>query len=238
MRRVLPAAGSDGYIQAVDGQWKLTDVPTATIPDPLQIADLTVTSAATIVDLLVSGSFCFPSVALGTIATVVGLDSNGCLVKQSGTGSILNLGLAMYYENPDETSTAVPNNTIANSGYAVIGNELFDNNSIAQVVDTQTVRVNQAGKYLVLWSWSWGIPPTNRTVNLSLEINGAGTPIPGTGPTRIKSGGGTDNQFQGQSGMTIRQFAANDVLKLKCVSDVATNNPLQKVKLIIVNFAS
>lgn len=234
---LVPTAGSTGYLQAIGGEWKLTAVPTATIPSNLPVTNLTVTDTATIVNLLVTGSFCFPAVGVGTIATVVGLNAAGCLVKQTGTGSILNLSFALYYENPTETSVATPNNAIANAGYAIIGNEIFDNNSIAQVQSTQSVEILVAGKYMIFWSGFYGDPPTVRDAGLNLEING-GTPIPGFGPGRIRSLASGERVTFTAFGFTIRQLAVNDVLKLQCQSSVATSNPLRQVKLMLLNFAS
>lgn len=234
--RLVPAGSADGYLKASSGQWVIQDVPTANIPDPLNVANLSVTTLATIAALNVTGTLCAPGTASGTIVSVLGLDTNGCIVKSSGGSTSVGVSLAMYYENTEETAAATPNSTIGNGAYAQIGNEIFDSDSIAAVQSVDTIKIVMAGKYFVLWGAYYDTPSSPRDVNLNLEINGATPSIPGFGPGRL-----TDSSPQVRypvNGFTIRTLAANDTLKLKCESSVATNNPLKKVKMLLVRFSS
>lgn len=240
-RRIVPAAGADGFLGANNGEWVIKDIPEASIPDPLEVSTLTVTTLATVVSLVLTSSLCFPAAPTGTIASVIGLDADGCLVKQASSGggggstpSILALSTAVYYENPTESSTATPNNSIANGAYATIGNEIYNNNAISQISGADTIKINVAGEYFVYWQGSFAEPPStsNGIKQLDLEINGA-TTILGS-----RSQFSATNPIRSASvqGVTAKSFAANDVLRLK-VSGSATNNRLQGAKLILVKFA-
>lgn len=242
---MTPDMAADGFLRAIGGQWVLSELPAPEIPDPLTVQNLFVNVLATVTDLTVTSDLCAPNLSAGTIVTVVGLDSNGCFVKQNaGTPTPLGVSMAMYYENVDDTSSSVakPNSTIGNGAYAIIGNELYDADGIAFVLNTQTIEISVAGRYKIEWicffsnvfDGAYGTAPVAR--NLNLEING-GTVIPGTGPGSTGSGGVNGDLNYCVTGMTIQNFVASDRLRLKCQGS-NTDNRLFKVKMILTRFGS
>lgn len=239
-RSLTPDANATGWLRAFNGEFILAELPTSNIPDPLQVEDLTVTDDATIKDLTIAtgGSFCFPSVAEGTITTPIGLNASGCMVKQtSGSGSNpLGISIAEFYENPTETSTATPNTTVSNGQSAQIGNEIYDPDNIAQVNSTTSVKVLSAGRYSVRWFGLFAEGVSSRLVNLDLFVNGSRVAF-GTGSGRIANSA-VANRSASVSGEYVQALAANDILTLVVSSDGSGDNNLQKAKLVLTRWGA
>lgn len=242
--RIIPHADADGYLQAVDGEWVIADLPAGNVPDPLTLQNLFVNVLATINDVTVTGQICAPNTPNGSIVVPLGLDVDGCIVQQAaGSGtSPLSTSKALYYENSSEISVATPNSGITNNGYAQIGNLIYTSDLITEIVNSTTIKITSAGKYQIDWSgvFTGGVGNAYTSAaarNLNLEING-GTAIPGNGPGATSPGATTNGDVNFPvTGMTLRTFAANDTIKLKCEGS-ATNNLLYKAKLLLTRYGS
>lgn len=236
-KRITPDDDAEGFLKASNGQFFITELPDTNVPDPLTLQNLFVTTLGTFKDISITGGLCFTNAATGTIVTAVGLDADGCLVSQtSGTVTPTGVSMALFYENAIENASATPNYGIANGGYAIIGNQISNADSIAAITDQFTIRVATAGRYFLLWAASMnrtGGAIVAKEVNLSLEING-GTEIPGEGFQTVNA-----TQSATLLGFTLRTFAANDTVKIKYSTQLVTTlNNLEKVKLLLVRYGS
>lgn len=239
-RRLNPDINAVGWLRAFNGEWILSDLPTSNIPDPLEVEDLTVTDTATIKNVSIpnGGSFCFPSVATGTITTPIGLNADGCLVKQtSGSGTNpLGISMAEFYENSSETAVTTPNSGITNGQSAQIGNELYDPDGIAQVNNTTSVKVLSAGRYSVRWFGNFGEDSSTRLVNLDLFVNGTRVAY-GAGNNRIANAA-VANRTATVTGEYLQELAVDDLLSLVVSSTGSGANSLQKVKLVLTRWGA
>lgn len=147
-RRILPATGATGLLAANgNGAWTLEPLGTQPIPDPLTVGTInvsTLNAGATNISDVVT----FSVIGTDTITQQIGLNASNELV----IGSVPTVSVASFFENQNLTDAGTPNWYPASaSDYCVIGNELSDPDGIASVVDSRTIRVDQAGDYLIRW---------------------------------------------------------------------------------------
>ena len=164
MNRLVPTADGVLFGNAADGTWYLGNIPTAQVPDPLTVGTIHATDIGT-VTLEVSGTPTFTGLAGGTIVTNIGLDASNHLI----TGPAAHSSPAMYFENPSKTSGTSPNGSPTNGSPLVIGNELFDPDSIAHVQDSQTIVIDTTGTYRIDWGGYWAQGALLQTWRLRLR---------------------------------------------------------------------
>jgi hypothetical protein len=177
-RRVVPAAGVDGFLKA-DGAGRLTfeDPSSSTIPDPLTLDTLNVTTL-NVTDINSSGTPTFNALQTDTIVSVIGLNGSSQLVK----GTQQTISVASFYEINDLTGAGTPNYTYpaGASSYVTIGNEITDADAIASVQDSETIRIDKAGDFTIEWrgQYTGGNPNGGNSAGTSylpglwLTING------------------------------------------------------------------
>lgn len=166
LRRVVPAAGANGVITALNGQFVITDPAEATIPDPLTVTEINATTI-NVNDMNVAGTSTFSGLATDTITQVIGLNASNELVA----GTTQTISVASFYEINDLAGSGTPNWTYPGgaSSNVQIGNEISDADSIAHVVGTDTVEIDVAGSYTIEWRGTYsGYNPNSG--------NSAGTP--------------------------------------------------------------
>jgi hypothetical protein len=148
-RRIVPAAGADGVLKADgNGHWTFADISSQfVIPDPLTVGTINVSNLnAGVTDF--SDVVTFSVIGTDTITQQIGLNSSNELV----IGTIPTISVASFFENQNLTDSGTPNwHPASASDYCTIGNELADPDGIASVVDSKTIRVDQAGDYLIRW---------------------------------------------------------------------------------------
>lgn len=211
------------------GQIVASALPAATIPDPLTVTTLNATTA-NLGTLNLSGTASMAGLASGTIAQAVGLDGSGNLVKGGSSSGVQS---AMFFESASGNSTATPNSGVVAGGYLTIGNLLFDSGgSIAQVQDSQTVKILAAGNYLVDWGGQIDTLNTDRTgMTIQLVVNGIVVnngncyPLP---PVLSSSAG---NRTMPVSGFDLRGLALNDTIKLQLSSASGATLTTYQVRL-------
>lgn len=223
MRRLVPTADGVLFGRASDGSWHLGAIPIATVPDPLTVNLLGATTAD-ITTLNVTGLSTFSGLAAGTITQTIGLDASNHLI----TGALGHPSLAMYYESTSRTSVATPNSALTQGQAVVIGNELFDPDSISHVQDSTTIVIDTAGTYRI--EWTGYITPTAgygaggaKLPRLSLAKNSIGTIIAFGNRGVVPSG--TAGLGQGDlGGVYFDTLSVND--KLYVIADGTwQNNP-------------
>lgn len=177
-RRVVPAAGVDGFLKA-DGAGRLTfeDPSSSTIPDPLTLDTINVTTF-NVTDTNSTGTPTFDNLQTDTIVANIGLNGSNQLVK----GTQQTISVASYFEINDLTGAGTPNFTYpaTASSYVMIGNEITDPDAIAHVQDSETIAIDKVGDYTIEWrgQFTGGAPDGGNSAGTSylpglwLTING------------------------------------------------------------------
>lgn len=232
-RRIKPTFA--GYVQTdATGNFFLGGAPEATVPDPLTVTTLNA-GTANIGAANISGITTLTGLNSDTITQTIGLNGSNQLVK----GSSLTAQTAMFYENPTMLSAATPNSSISPGGLLTIGNEIFDSDAIASVVNSQNIRVDKAGLYQIRWmGTARGFNPTaESTVNnfypdLQLAI-GASNAVVNRGQQAWNSprAGGV------MYGEHIAQLAANTGIWLRLGDEARTPSTLQRVQIILTKLS-
>lgn len=205
--------------------------PAATVPDPLVVNELTVTTTATMDDVTTNGIVTLNNVNNGTVVNLLGLDASNVLVTQALTAGI---AACMFFESATSPSATAPNKAKTNGQYLVIGNRLFDSGAnLISVTTSESVTVNVAGKYVLLWQSEIRLG-ANGKAGTWLEINGVIVNY-GTGRTdaEISNAGATNTA--GFTGMEVRSLAAGDVLKLQLSATAAVAT--FEARLVAIKFA-
>lgn len=205
--------------------------PTATVPDPLAINDLSVAAAATINDLTTNGTVTLNNIASGTVVNLLGLDVSNEVVLQAITAGIAG---TMFYEAATSPSASDPNSAKANGSNLIIGNRLFDSGAnLISVTTSEAITVNVTGKYAVMWNGvcQMGL---NSKAAISLMVNNV----------MVNNAGRTDAEIGTSSaaraiapftGLEVRTLTAGDVLNLQLNSSGTVNT--FNVRLIAIKFA-
>lgn len=213
------------------GQVYFGTLPATTVPDPLNITDLSVSNEATINTLTLNGQMTAPNITAGTIEDYLGLDSTNNVVQQPIAD--IQSQVQVFFESPTATSTLRPNDNQNANAYLTIGNTLFtSNSSLFTVVDSQTIKCLVAGTYVITWSalvkytaggaWNAGAFLTVNGINVS---NGGFDPNSDIGLNQ--------NSIQIAFQYAYR-FAVNDVVKLQVPSTVAANTDYRQVGITFV----
>jgi hypothetical protein len=231
LRRLLPDPEADGWLRAIGGTWVLSALPSESFPEPFEVENLIVNDTATIENLVVGASMCFDALPAGTIATFVGLNAENCLV----TGAISQIEASLYYESATLTSALEPNNPTARNTNVIIGNEIFDPQSISSVVSPSRVKIDKAGSYFIFWSAFFdhgdgeganGRPSLDLVINGSIVALGCGRRGHVNNPSTVPV-----------EGFHLATLAINDTIDLKTNNTAnVTNNILMDVKLMLVKY--
>lgn len=215
------------------GQFIPQALPTAVVPDPLNLTTITVTNL-TVANFTLTGTMAATGLPNGTIATTIGLDGSGNVVKGSGAGGVQT---AMFFESPSGSSLAVPNEAVIPGGFLIIGNLLYDSGgSIASVQDSQTVKCDAAGKYQIQWFGQIDTLKASRTgMTIQLVINGILVnnancyPLSPTIPSAADGA-----RTMPISGMECRTLALNDTIKLQLSSSSGSSDvTTYQVRLVL-----
>lgn len=205
--------------------------PEATVPDPLVVNELTVTTTATMDDVTTNGTLTLNNIAAGTVVNLLGLDASNEVVKQALTAGI---AACMFYESATSPGAGAPNKSKTNGQYLVIGNRLFDSGAnLISVTTSESVTVNVAGKYVLLWQSEIRMT-ANGKAGTWLEINGV-IVNQGTGRTDAEVSNATAANTAGFTGMEVRSLAINDVIKLQLSATAAVTT--FEARLIAIKFA-
>lgn len=235
--RYLQGPSSLGlYLQTdANGMLFFGDPPTATVPDPLAINDLSVANEATINDLTTNGTVTLNNIAAGTVVNLLGLDVSNEVVLQSLAAGIAG---CMFYESNTSPGVGTPNAAKTNGQYLVIGNRLFDSGAnLISVTTSESITVNVAGKYAIFWQTQ--VRTGGAAAALAgawLEVNGV-VVNPGNGRTSGLSGTAASTALMWQlTGMEMRSLSVNDVLRLQ-LSETASVVAAYEARLIAIKFA-
>jgi hypothetical protein len=222
------------------GQITFETLPTATVPDPLVVNNLTVVTEANIADLNITGTVVATGLATGTLTNVVGLNSSNELIK--GTIAVTGSQCAMFFESPTSPAASSPNAnpSTPDGNNLIIGNLLFDSawpngvpgpGVLLTATNTQTITVLTAGVYVIDFGalvvrGAQNEPSVVGRGTVQLTINGA----------IVNNGNGSDIESSSNGhniwGQEMRRLAANDVVRLT----LATNYPAARVFNARVNF--
>lgn len=232
MRRLKPGDEVDGWLRAIGGVWQISALPSENLPDPFERENIIVTDTLTAENVVIGNSLCFDALAAGTITDNVGLNGSGCLVK----GNISQIEAALYYESATLTSVATPNSPTARNTNAIIGNEIFDPQSIASIVSTTRIKIDKVGTYFIFWSGFFDRDPNNDSANgepgLDLTINSSIVALSCGRAVRVNPPASAVIH-----GMHLAALAVNDTIDLKVNATAnVTNNLLRDVKLILVRY--
>lgn len=232
MRRLVPGDSTDGWLRAINGKWVVSALPSENLPDPFETENLIVSDTATIENLVVGATACFDALPAGTIETFIGLNAGNCLV----TGTLSQIEAALFYESATLTTSSTPNTPIARNTSAIIGNQIYDPQGVASVVNTTRIKVDKTGSYLILWTgWfdkdgetdgSNGFMTLNLLINASITAIGSGRLVRVNPPATAVI-----------YGMHLADLTADDTIDIQTGPQChVNNNRLMDVKVILVKF--
>lgn len=217
------------------GQAVWIPIPAATVPDPLTVADLTVTNLATLNNVTVAGGVSFTGLGTAALISVLGLDAGGNLVK--GTPATTGTQVASFFESPTSPAPVPGPNDGATAGNPLtIGNLLFDSvgtpgGSLFTATNSQTLTCLTAGVYIVDFggeiyytSGSSGQPGINLLVN-GVSVN--------AGNGRSDAAITTTLRVANVWGQNMRRFAVGDTVQLQLGASSGSNTHVQEAR---VNF--
>lgn len=210
-------------------------LPAATVPDPLTVANLTVTTLAGFANVTISGTLAASGLSAGTPVSFLGLDGSNNVVTQSVTAA--NVQVAMFFESPTSPGATYPNESAAAGSNLVIGNMLYDSGgTIINVTTSQTLTVAVAGKYKLEWNgmvaWSGG---NDGKPQLLLLINGV---IVNNGNSSGSYGQNTSQRTAFLSGMEARTLAVGATIQVQLSSTSGANTHVYEVRLIATKLSA
>lgn len=235
MRQLEAPATPSLFLQTnASGDVVFGAAPTATVPDPLNVNDLTVANLATFEDVEINDDIEINNLASGTAVNLLALDSNNKVITQT---LAQGLSISMFFESPTSPNSDDPNVAKVSGEYLVIGNRLFDSGSDNIAVTTSvSLTVQDAGFYKIEWSGQIRLGGNNGKCGIWLEVNGTVVNL-GNGRTdsQVSNVTVTNGTMNYLTGMDVREYAANDVIKL-LLNETATNCETFEVRLVATRF--
>lgn len=214
-----PAVANQILMTNAAGQLSFVPIPAATVPDPLTIGTLNVTTAATIVALTITGAVVASGIASGTPTELLGLSGNN-VVKR--TIAQLSAAAAYFFESPTSPGAGYPNSGVTAGNLLTIGNLLYDSgNSIVSVTTSQTLTVAVAGFYTISWGGQMAhtVSSAWRT-GIQLLINGIVVSNGGVNPNEALSSQQVNCTI---SAVFSRSLVAGDTIQLRINPAAGTN---------------
>lgn len=215
------------------GQLALGPLPTFSVPDPLTVTTINVTSLVA-TNATISGSLILSGIGTGAIAYTLGVDAGGNVIK--GSPSTTGIAAAMFFESPTSPSAATPNGNAVAGSILVIGNQLYDSGgSIITVTNSQTLTVAVAGKYRLDFegqiTWSGG---ASGAPAINLLINGV---LVNTGNARPSGAITSTLRNANLSGFEFRELKAGDTIQLQLAASSGVSTHVYEVRLGAQKFA-
>lgn len=231
-RALNPPASAGLFMQSdASGNIIFGDPPAATVPDPLVVNELTVTTTATVDDLTTNGTVTLNNIGSGTVVNLLGLDASNEVVLQSLASGIAG---CMFYENSTSPGVSAPNKSKVGGQFLVIGNRLYDSGAnLISVTTSESATVNVAGKYLLAWVGLVRFT-ANGKASISLVINGV-LVNSANGRTDSEVLNSLAQTYANLTGLEIRPLAAGDVLQLQLGATAGVTT--YEVRLIAIKFA-
>lgn len=216
LRELLgPAAANLILLTNAAGQLIFAPIPTATVPDPLTVNDLTVNNVATLNDVTVGGGVVFSGLGTGTLSFFLGVDAGGNLIQ--GTPATTGVQTCMFYETPQSPGATSPNESVAPNGLLTIGNLINDSvlpvvpgGALITAINSQTLSVLTAGWYNI--DFCAQINGTNSIAYLQLEVNGVNV---NTGNASNIAAQATTQRIQNLAGFASGRFPVGTTLQLR-----------------------
>ena len=203
------------------GQITFETLPTATVPDPLVVNNLTVVTNAKVADLQITGTATATGLATGTLTNIVGLNSSNELIK--GTIAVTGSQCAMFFENPTSPGIATPNLNITAGQPCTIGNLLFDSawpngvvgaGVLITATNIQTLTVLTAGTYVIDFG-ALTIRNGQTTANFGVQLSINGIVVNnGNNSTVATNLQNVTHNFNPQWGQEMRRLVAGDVIQI------------------------
>lgn len=216
------------------GQALWIPIPAATVPDPLTVADLTVTNLATLNNVTVTGTPVMSGLGSGALVSFLGLDASNNVIK--GTPATTGTQVASFFEAPTSPSAATPNSAATAGSMLTIGNLIFDSvgtpgGALFTATNSQTLTCLVAGVYTVDFGGevtytggSSGQPAILLLVNGIVVNNGNG---------RSDAALTSTLRVANLWGQNMRRFSAGDTVQLQLGASSGTNTHVYEAR---VNF--
>lgn len=217
------------------GQAMWIPIPAATVPDPLTVADLTVTNLATFNNVTITGTPVLSGLGAGALVSFLGLDAANNVIK--GTPATTGTQVAAFFESPTSPAAVPgPNDGATAGNLLTIGNLLFDSvgtpgGALFTATNSQTLTCLTAGVYVVDFGGevyytggSSGQPAINLLVN-GVVVN--------TGNGRSDASITTTLRAANLWGQNMRRFVVGDTVQLQLGASSGGNTHVQEAR---VNF--
>ena len=237
---VPPSALGLYLVTAGAGNLKFAALPAGSVPDPLSIGTLNLTTALNLTGTAAAafaGAISMTGLPAGTITNPVGLNVTNQLVK----GSLSTISKGWYFEAATRTGTTYPNTALQTGGSCTIGNRLYDADGLASITNSTTLTLTVNGTYQIDWSGAFGTSAGGpNDPGISLVINGS---IVNPGMRGLETTGAANYNTTPVVGRHIYAGNANDTISLQvvCPSLVGSDNSstalnLRDVELVITKF--
>ncbi len=217
------------------GQAMWIPIPAATVPDPLTVADLTVTNLATLNNVIITGGLSFTGLGAGALVSVLGLDAGGNLI--TGTPATTGTQVAAFFESPTSPSAVTPNSGATAGSALTIGNLLFDSvgtpgGALFTATNSQTLTCLVAGVYTVDFggqvTYTGG---SSGQPSIILLVNGV--PV-NNGNGRSDAALTSTLRVANLWGQNMRRFAVGDTVQLQLGASSGSNTHVYEAR---VNFS-
>jgi hypothetical protein len=214
------------------GQAMWIPIPAATVPDPLTVADLTVTNLATLNNVTITGTPVLSGLGTGALVSFLGLDAANNVIK--GTPATTGTQVASFFEAPQSPSATTPNSGAAAGSLLTIGNLIFDSvgtagGSLFTATNSQTLTCLTAGVYVVDFggqvTWTGG---SSGQASIQLLVNGV---IVNNGNGRPDAAITSTLRNANLWGQNMRRFAVGDTAQLQLGASSGANTQVYEARI-------
>lgn len=209
-------------------------LPNATVPDPLTLANITVTTLATIAAGLFTGAVSFTGLGTGDLSSVLGLDASNNLIK--GNPATTGVQVQNFFESPTSPSVATPNASATAGSLLTIGNLLFDSvgtagGALFTATNSQTLTCLTAGTYEVEFggevTYTGG---SSGQPGIILLVNGVAV---NNGNGRSDASLTTTQRAANLWGKDARRYNVGDTIQLQLGASSGTNTHVYEARVVL-----
>lgn len=211
------------------GQLYFGVLPAATVPDPLTVANLNVTTLATLASTIITGALQLTGLGTTTPAFILGIDGAGNVVK--GDPATTGVQQQGFFESPTNPSGAYPNSAVAANSLLTIGNLIFDSvgtvgGALFTPTNSQTLTCLVGGTFNVQWggqvTWTGG---SDGNPAIQLLVNGVVVSNGGSAPAGVT----TTQRSVAISCAQPRRYNIGDTIQLRLGPGSGTNTHVYEV---------
>lgn len=237
--QVNPPGAANLFLQTDGaGGLEFAAPPTATVPDPLSIGTLNLSTALNAsCPVSITGTITATGIAAGSVVNFVGLNSSNQLV----TGTFSGISMSMFSDQTGPTDTTYPNAVLLANGNCIFRAQTYSDDNIAAFgLDTTSIKILETGKYRVDWQGMFG-PQTTAggrfSPSLQLQKNSApvANGMQGGIVASTNEGGVIVYESSAVTGVWVGSLNVNDILQLTAIVPSYIGGPAPSVPVYGLN---